>query len=263
MISTLIKRELKANYKILLIFMAILSMYCSVIVMMYDPTLGESLYMMAKSMPQLFAAFGMMHPGITLLDFIINYLYGFIMIVIPFLYILIMCYRLIARYIDRGTLVYLLTTSYSRKKVILTQYLNLLLGTLFLIVYSCSLIILCSYIMFDEKIDISSFIMLNTGLICLHLFFMSMCFFTATTFNEIKYSLGIGGGLGMIFILIQMLSQVSDKLEFLKYFTPLTLFDASSLVKFESITGIVVLFMVSIFILVLSIDIFSKRDLPL
>ena len=79
MISTLIKRELKANYKILLIFMAILSMYCSVIVMMYDPTLGESLYMMAKSMPQLFAAFGMMHPGITLLDFIINYLYGFIM----------------------------------------------------------------------------------------------------------------------------------------------------------------------------------------
>ena len=238
MISTLIKRELKANYKILLIFMAILSMYCSVIVMMYDPTLGESLYMMAKSMPQLFTAFGMMHPGI-------------------------MCYRLIARYIDRGTLVYLLTTSYSRKKIILTQYLNLLLGTLFLIVYSCSLIILCSYIMFDEKIDISSFIMLNTGLICLHLFFMSMCFFTATTFNEIKYSLGIGGGLGMIFILIQMLSQVSDKLEFLKYFTPLTLFDASSLVKFESITGIVVLFMVSIFILVLSIDIFSKRDLPL
>ena len=41
---------------------------------MYDPQLGESLHMMAQSIPDLFAAFGTQDPGLTMMDFIINYL---------------------------------------------------------------------------------------------------------------------------------------------------------------------------------------------
>lgn len=55
----LFKREWKSNYKIIFIFIAILTLYESLIVAMYDPKLGESLNMMAETMPQLFAAFGM------------------------------------------------------------------------------------------------------------------------------------------------------------------------------------------------------------
>ena len=51
----LFKREWKSNYKIFLIFIAIMTLYESIIVAMYDPKLGESLNMMAESMPQLFA----------------------------------------------------------------------------------------------------------------------------------------------------------------------------------------------------------------
>ena len=79
-----------------------MTLYESIIVAMYDPKLGESLNMMAESMPQLFAAFGMTDPGLTLLDFLTNYLYGFILIIIPLVYIMIMCHRLMARYIDKG-----------------------------------------------------------------------------------------------------------------------------------------------------------------
>ena len=51
--NTLFKREIKSNYKIMLIFMALISMYSSVIVLMFDPKLGESLSIMAESMPEI------------------------------------------------------------------------------------------------------------------------------------------------------------------------------------------------------------------
>ena len=46
MIGTLLKKEFKANLLILIIFMALLSMYSVIIVAMYDPKLGESMNML-------------------------------------------------------------------------------------------------------------------------------------------------------------------------------------------------------------------------
>ena len=98
-----------------------MTLYESIIVAMYDPKLGESLNMMAESMPQLFAAFGMTDLGLTLLDFLTNYLYGFILIIIPLVYIMIMCHRLMARYIDKGSMAYLLATPHKRSDIFITS----------------------------------------------------------------------------------------------------------------------------------------------
>ena len=141
--KTLILKEIKANYKIFIIFALIISMYGSIIVAMYDPELGKSLNMMAESMPQLFAAFGMQNPGLTMMDFIINYLYGFILIVIPFVFVVIMSYRLIARYIDKGSMAYLLTTGLSRIQVILSELIVFIIGVFALIAYA-----VCPYLLF-------------------------------------------------------------------------------------------------------------------
>lgn len=40
--KTLWKRECKANIKVILLFLLVLSLYSSLIVAMYDPKLGES-----------------------------------------------------------------------------------------------------------------------------------------------------------------------------------------------------------------------------
>ena len=74
--TTLLKKEFKSNYILLLIFLAVLSMYSCMIIAMFDPKLGDSLRAMAESMPQLFSAFGMADVGTTLLESIIGYLYG-------------------------------------------------------------------------------------------------------------------------------------------------------------------------------------------
>lgn len=265
MIFPLFKKEIKSNYKIFLIFVAIISLYSSVIVAMYDPTLGESLNMMAESMPELFAAFGMTNPGATLIEFVTNYLFGFILIVIPFVFTLIIVSRLISRYIDKGSMAYLLATPHTRTQMIVTQLAVLVFGILLLVVYETLLVILCSYVMFEEKMPLDQYLTLNLGLFGMHILFAGMCYLSACCFNETKWSIGVGGGLGMVFILIQMLSQVSDKVEFLKYFTPLTLFDTMGLIAFESQALLMMgsLFVVGFVLFVVGIILFKKRDLPL
>lgn len=265
MLTVLFKKEWKTNYKIFLIFIAVLTLYTSVIVAMFDPKLGESLNAMKESMPQIFAAFGMTDPGLTLLDFLTNYLYGFIFIVIPFIYIIIMCHRLMSRYIDKGSMAYLLATPHTRTHVMLTQLGVLLSGLMGLILYAVLLIIGCSTMLFDESMEIGKFLMTNVGLFSVHLFFACICYLCACCFNETKFSIGIGAGIGIASILIQMLSQVSDKMEFLKYMTPLTLFDAKGLQLFEqsAIIGMATLFAASLVAIVFAQVCFKKRDLPL
>lgn len=265
MIGTLLKKEIKANWLVLIIFMSLVSMYSIVIVAMYDPKLGESMKMFADSMPELFAAFGMTNPGTTLLDLVTNYLYGFILIAIPFVFTVVMCQRLVARYIDKGSMAYLLATPRSRLSVITTQLIVLLSGMFILIAYVTVIVMISGQVMFDELIPIKEFIVLNLGLYALHAFLATLCFIFVCSFNETKFSIGIGSGLGMFFILIQMLSQVGDKMDFLKYMTPLTLFNPRLITSFDS-TALIhmgILITSAIIMGIIAIKIFQKRDLPL
>ena len=265
MILPLFKKEIKANYKIFIIFILIISLYAGIIVAMYDPELGKSLEMMAESMPELFAAFSMTNAGSSLIEFVTNYLFGFIMIIIPFVFMLIMISRLICRYIDKGSFAYLLATPRNRGQIILTQLLTVLLGVLLLIVYETVLVIVCGKVMFNELVPIKEFLVLNCGLFGLHCFFSTLVYLTACSFNETKWSMGLGGGLGMVFILIQMLSQVSDKFDFLKYLTPLTLFDTNGLIELDlqAIMFAEVLYLLAFVFIIVAVSIFKKRDLSL
>ena len=74
--GTLFKREIRANYILLIIFMGVLTMYSAMIVAMYGPGMGDGLKSMAESMPEIFAAAGMLNVGTTLLEFVVGYLYG-------------------------------------------------------------------------------------------------------------------------------------------------------------------------------------------
>ena len=129
----LLRRELRANYKMILLFLAVITLYSTVIIAMYDPKLGASLDLMAESMPELFAAFGMTNAGATMLDFVANYLYGFILIAIPMLCLVLIAVRLVARYVDQGSMAYLLATPNTRSTIVITQLFFILLCTFFLV----------------------------------------------------------------------------------------------------------------------------------
>lgn len=261
----LLKTELKSNCKTLLLFLAVITLYAGTITAMYDPETNAEINKLAESMPQFFAAFGMENPGTTLLDFLNNYLYGFILVLIPFICTMVLCYKLIAKYIDKGSMAYLLSTHYSRTQIIFTQFTILLVGLLLLILYAAAFIIIVSHTLFEGKLSVSKFLFLNFGLFILELFLASLCFMFACLFDELKFSIGLGAGCGMMFFLIQMLSQVNEDVEFLKYFTPLTLFNPENLIKYEtnSLLCLAILFGCSISFFIIGVAKFKTRDLSL
>lgn len=264
MSGTLLKRELKANYKLTLIFMGVLTLYCAMIVSMFDPKLGESLEMMAKSMPELFAAFGMDEAGATLLEFIGNYLYGMLLIGFPMVYIILLSSRLVSRYVDRGSMAYLLATPCRRSKLIATQIAVQLLGMFVLLAYVVGVCIGVSEAAFPGELDIPRFLLLNAGLFGLHVFLGGLCFCSSCLFNDAKYATGIGTALSIAFLLTQMLSQAGEKFEALRYATPFTLFDAKALVAGDetAVYCFLILYVLGAVLFGIGAAVFCKRDIP-
>lgn len=262
---TLFKRECRSNYKILLIFLAVLALYSSVIIAMFDPKLGESMKAMAESMPQVFAAFGMSNAASTMIEFLANYLYGFLLIVFPSVFIILTANRLVARYTDRGSMAYLLSSPNRRTKIVLTQAVFLTAGIFLLVAFVTVLCMAVSGAMFPGELDNEKFLLLNTGLFGLLLFIGGICFCSSCVFNDTRLSYGVGSGLVIAFILIQMLSQAGEKFETLKYATPLTLFQPESLIAGEenAVWLFLILYAAGILLFAAGIFAFKKRDLPI
>ena len=71
---------------------------------------------MAESMPQIFAAFGMGEVGTTLLEFITGYLYGMLFVIFPAVFIIILSNRLVAKYVDNGSMACLLASPHPEEE---------------------------------------------------------------------------------------------------------------------------------------------------
>ena len=260
---TLLKKEFKSNISILITFMSILSMYGIVMISMFDPKLGESLKLMSENMPEMFALFGMNNFSSNLMDFLINYLYSFLLIVLPLVFIIILVHRLIIKYIDRGIIVYLLATPNSRIKIISTQILNGILEIFLLNMYITILYIIVSEAMFKGELDIIKLIIVNIGLFSLWFAFLGICFLSSVIFNSSSVSLWAGSGFCIISILLQMISRVGDKAEIFQYFSLITLFSPS---KYSTdfnlfLLGTISLFVIGIITYIIKIFIFNKRDI--
>lgn len=261
--KTLFKKEIFGNYKLLLIFAAVLTMYGCMIISMFDPKLGESLQAMAKSMPGIFEAFGMLDTSSTMVEFLANYLYGFLLIVFPLVFIVLLSTKLVARYIDRGSMACLLATPNSRRKIICTQAAVLAVFVLVLDGFAFGLYCAVSASMFPNALDLQGFLLVNLGMLGVHLLFAGLCFCSCCVFTEMRFAMGVGTGLCIAFVLLQMVARVGDKFVWLKYLNPLTLFDPKALAACDSVLLILPLYGVGLLLFITGITVFCKKDLPL
>ncbi len=102
---TLYKREMKGSLKLLLIFGAVLTLYISIIIRMYDPEMMATLDSFYEVMPEVMASVGMSAGATSLIGFMISYLYGFILLIFPMLFSILRGNGLVAKYVDRGSMV--------------------------------------------------------------------------------------------------------------------------------------------------------------
>lgn len=120
MVTPLFKQGLRNIAPLFGAVVAVLLVYIGTVVYLYDPSVSESLALMQEAMPELFAAFGMANPSATLLDFLLNYLYGFLLTATFVLLGAFMAQRYVVGPAKDGSLAWTLATPHSRTSLALT-----------------------------------------------------------------------------------------------------------------------------------------------
>ena len=259
----LYKREMKGSIKLLIIFAAVITLYVSVIISMYDPELMKTLDSFTEAMPELMAAVGMTANAASLLGFMVSYLYGFILLIFPMLFCILRGNALIAKYVDKGSMASLAAAPVKRRTVAFTQMIVLVSGILLLILYSAIVELICAKSGFPGELDIKELFILNGGLLCLHLFIGGICFLSSCIFSDTKYSVAFGAGIPAFMYVLRMLANVGGDAEKAKYFTFFTLFHPDGIIAGESsaIASAFVLFAGAVILYALGIMIFERKDL--
>ncbi|NLK75644.1 MAG: hypothetical protein GX288_10210 [Clostridiales bacterium] len=99
-----------SSIKLSIIFIAVLTMYTAVIIYMFDPEMAQMLNDYQEMMPGLMAAMGMSGDTGTLIAFINTYLYGFIMLIFPMIFSIVLVNKILMKYIDSGSMANLLAS---------------------------------------------------------------------------------------------------------------------------------------------------------
>ncbi|MEG0265408.1 MAG: ABC transporter permease subunit [Erysipelotrichaceae bacterium] len=263
--KTLFIQGWKSNYKFLIAFCAILTMYFVVMITMYDPELENALNQFAQSMPEVMSMFGMVQANSTLIGFLSTYLYGMLMLVFPMIFTIMLAIRLISKQVDNGFMGYLLATPNSRTKVSITQMMVILSSLTTLILYCMIIGILGSEVLFPGELDILGFINLNIGVLILHISLASIFFLISCIFNESRSSTFLASGIAIVFYLIQMLANMGGNLENLKYATIFTLFNSEQLIacNCDAYYKLILLIILAFLSFSSGIYIFKKKDMPL
>ncbi len=261
----LLKATMKQNYIVFLIIIGVLMIYLPTIASMYNPETQKSLNDMLKMMPQqLIAAMGFTGEMGTLLKFLGTYFYGFLILLLPMIYTIIVANRSIASHVDKGSMAYLLATPNTRARIAWTQALFLLVSTALLLGFVTLVGIGMCELLFPGELDIKGFLLLNCGALLLYFALTGISFFSSCLFNDTKSSLALGAGLPVGFLLLQMVADTGEKFEFLQYLSLYTLFDPAKIASGDGyLPSFIALAVIGVVLYGLGIYTFTKRDLPL
>jgi ABC-2 type transport system permease protein len=262
--AALYKREMKSSWKLLAVFTAILTMYVVMIIVMYTPEMLNMFKQFSETMPQMMSAFNMDFDSdsLTLTGYMVSGLYGYILIMFPMIFSMIRGNGLVARYVDRGSMASLLAAPVKRRTVALTQMAVLITGIVWMIVYTLALELITIAAYAPGQAETGTLLLLNVGLLALHLFIGGVCFLASCLFSESRYSLAMGVGVPGVMFIFQLLAQAGDKTEPLKYATFFTLYDPNAIVAGASgaFTGVWILFAGAALLYLASVIVFTRRD---
>ncbi|MCK5155119.1 MAG: ABC transporter permease subunit [Spirochaetales bacterium] len=217
-----------------------------------------------KLLPDTFSnMFGFSGIITNLVSHIARYLYGFIFIVFPGIYVVLAAYKLVAKLVDSGSMVYLLTTPNSRVKIITTQAIFHAV-MLFIIIFIQTIfgIIICAS-SFPGMLDIGKYINLNLITFFVLLSVGGIAFFFSCIFNRGSLAASFGAGISIGFWMIKMLAESKQSLNKLRYLTLFTFIDIEKILSKENyvLKTSFILLGISLFFYITAIIIFNKRSL--
>ncbi|MEK3758287.1 hypothetical protein MKZ07_07580 [Paenibacillus sp. FSL P4-0338] len=206
-----------------------------------------------------------MNFGSTLLTFLSGTLYSILLYLFPMILSIVVNHRLIAVHVDKGSMAYLLSTSNSRIRIAVTQAVFSLTSVTAIFSWITILTLITSSVMFPGLMDTKQFILLNLYALLMYYTINGICFLASCLANEARYSLGLGAGLPITFVLLQMLGDSGARLEWLGYFSLFALFDPERLFAGDSFAyiGMAVFAGLAAVLYTVGIIWFNKKDLPI
>lgn len=258
----LLKRNIKTCIKPFLLVFAVICMYTVIIVYMYEPDFAEMLEEYQQKMPEVMAAMGMTGVASSLIEWMQIYLYGFIMMLFPLIFIIVMVLKLVMGYIDSGSMANLLATGNSRGKIIRTQVFSTILWMIILMGAVTVAGIFSGMWLFPGKLNVERYLILNISTLFLQLVVAGISFLCACVCSEARHYYTVGAGLPLLFFLMQMISNMGEKLENLKYFTIYTLLPAEEIAAGKScVAQNLVLILLALVLFGSGVWWFQRRDL--
>lgn len=260
------KRELKVNFKSFVIWASVLIGIFMLVFLIYPSIINspefESIDDMMKMFPEeIIKAFNM---DISSLTSAYGWLKseGFV-----FILLIIGCYagvlgsNILLKEESDKTIEYLNSLPIKRTTIVIKKvfvgiiYVTLMTGIIGIFNY-IGLVI-------TEEIDVKQFVLLSiTPIFSAYVIFF-VCMFLSTFTHKTKKMLGVSLGVVMISYFLNMLSTISNKVEYLKYFSVFTLADIRNVIINVSINPIMVIItgILSIIFFALTIIRYNKKEL--
>lgn len=263
---SLYKTDIKTNRFVWLLLIIIFVFYTLMILGIYDPDSEQAMQDMMEMLPQsVIDAMGFSFAARNLTEYMVSFMYGMLIFMFPMVLSIIVNHRLIASYVDKGSMAYILATPNSRIKIAVTQAVFSLSSiTLFFLIYSGATIGL-SALMYSDALDMGMYLKLNLYTLLMYFAIGGIGFFASCLANDNKASLGIGVGLPVGFYVLQMLGNSNADIAWIKNVSLYALFDPHRLLAGE---GFAVLGMLSFAVIALAlysagIAVFHKKDLSI
>lgn len=265
MIPTLFARSMRSCTVVMVALVAVALMYIASVVYLYDPAVSESLTAMQEAMPDLFAAFGMANTATTLLDFLINYLYGFLFTALLIVLAVYLAQKFLAGPVKDGSFAWILAAPHSRTAIIVTFVVAEVIAVA-VVVALCWVgeVVFCE-IWFPGELNLVGLARANGGLFVLGFFMTSLCFALTCVFKNPGLGLGIGAALCVLFFLMELAGTVGEGLTWVAHVSPCTLYDAYGLAagNTKAFADIALVGAFAVILNILAGIVFVRRDFSL
>lgn len=259
----MIIREIKTNFKSLLIWLGIISFFMLLVFIIY-PTLMtpeniEVLNQIQNVFPEeILKIFNMDIASISSASGWVKS-EGIIMIILATsIYSSLLGFKVIGKEKEEMTIEYLASKPVSRDKILLTKILGNLVNIIILIVSTSAIIIIGLSI--SNDLDFSLMLMLTLSPLLVNTFIYMLAILISIFINNKN---GLAFGIPFGFYFISVISLFSEKTKIFKYFTPFTFSDSRYIIENKAINyfTLIIWFVSSFILLILSIHYYRKKEL--
>ena len=262
----MIKRELKVNLKSFIIWLSILLIMFGIVYLIYpyiitDDNIHSIDELMKAFPPEVLKAFNMDMDSIsTAYGWFKSEGFMFILLIVG-IYSSMLGGSILLKEESDKTIEYLNSLPITRSRIVTNKIIVgityvLLISIIFGILNYIGLVLSCE---FDHK----QFILLSITPILIGLPLFAINLYISTFLHKTKKTVGISLGLVFVFYLLNVLSELSEKVEFVKYFSIYTLADTRNVMANVKLNPIMILISLGITILFIafSYERYNKKEL--